>query len=435
MKMMKLALLGTAALAAVSVSARADDLSDLKAQIEALKADVAALQAAPAVPAGYSLLTVGDAQQIIVPTLESNKFEYGATANNIGILPTADMPASTNIQWSGFVRAAVVFTSEEFTATTGTAVVTTDSYDEDHVYLAARGEIKVVGTTDTAVGEVGALVKVRANFGGDYASLNSDAIMPEAWGWWKMTPELTLGGGYTGSLATINHGADNMTAMYSGGLSAGPYGFGDRTQMRLSYASGPLSAAIAVTSMNDWSSLDELGFEGEIKYSGDAFSVEIAGGMANGHTTHTTLATTVENDSWKVGVGATMNLSDMFSLQVGAQIGESDYYTWLAGNPASLQGDVEYWVVSGLIVAALSDSISAELGASYAEYEGIDNAAAIPFNGETFGVAAGLYYTPVSQLTIGVEAAWNNNEESEAITPASNETDTATVDLVTVFRF
>jgi hypothetical protein len=73
MKFMKLALLGTAALAAVSVTARADDLADLKAQIEALKADVANLQAAPAVPAGYSLMTVGDAPAIVVPSLDVDK--------------------------------------------------------------------------------------------------------------------------------------------------------------------------------------------------------------------------------------------------------------------------------------------------------------------------------------------------------------------------
>ena len=70
MKVMKLALLGTAALAAVSVSARADDLSALKAQIEALQADVAALQAAPSVPAGYSLMTVSEGDRIVVPGLE-----------------------------------------------------------------------------------------------------------------------------------------------------------------------------------------------------------------------------------------------------------------------------------------------------------------------------------------------------------------------------
>jgi hypothetical protein len=70
MKVMKLALLGTAALVAVSASARADDLSALKAQIEALQADVAALQAAPSVPAGYQLLTVSDAERIVAPGLE-----------------------------------------------------------------------------------------------------------------------------------------------------------------------------------------------------------------------------------------------------------------------------------------------------------------------------------------------------------------------------
>jgi len=42
MRVMKLALLGTAVLAAVSVSTRADELSGLKAQIEPLQSDVAA---------------------------------------------------------------------------------------------------------------------------------------------------------------------------------------------------------------------------------------------------------------------------------------------------------------------------------------------------------------------------------------------------------
>jgi protein-disulfide isomerase len=51
MNALKIALLGTAALAAVSVSARADDLSNLKAQIEALNAQVAATADAPAASA------------------------------------------------------------------------------------------------------------------------------------------------------------------------------------------------------------------------------------------------------------------------------------------------------------------------------------------------------------------------------------------------
>ncbi len=60
MKTMKVALLATAALAAVSVSARADDTAAIKAQLEALTARIAQLEAAPAVPVGFSLLTVSE---------------------------------------------------------------------------------------------------------------------------------------------------------------------------------------------------------------------------------------------------------------------------------------------------------------------------------------------------------------------------------------
>ena len=92
MNVLKLALLGTAAVAAVSVSARADDLSDMKAQIEALNSRIASLESTPAVPAGYSLLSVSEVDAIIVPSIEADK-DYGKKATNIGILPTADVPA------------------------------------------------------------------------------------------------------------------------------------------------------------------------------------------------------------------------------------------------------------------------------------------------------------------------------------------------------
>ena len=54
MKSIKMALLGGAALAVTAAAAQADDLDALKAQIEALNARVAAMEAAPSVPAGYS---------------------------------------------------------------------------------------------------------------------------------------------------------------------------------------------------------------------------------------------------------------------------------------------------------------------------------------------------------------------------------------------
>jgi hypothetical protein len=94
-----------------------------------------------------------------------------------------------------------------------------------------------------------------------------------------------------------------------------------------------------------------------------------------------------------------------------------------------------------LVVASLSDSLSAELGAAYSEADGRDgiNSAAgggaFSYDGEYMGIAAGLYYTPVSQLTIGLEGSWNSKEESEATTPNTVEVDTVKAAVVTVFRF
>jgi len=62
MKMMKWALLGGAAFAVMSTSAQADELSALKAQLEALQTRVSQLEAQPAtsMPSGYSLLSIRD---------------------------------------------------------------------------------------------------------------------------------------------------------------------------------------------------------------------------------------------------------------------------------------------------------------------------------------------------------------------------------------
>ncbi len=65
------------------------------------------------------------------------------------------------------------------------------------------------------------------------------------WGWWKMTPELTLGGGVDGSLANSSNAFDNRcSCAYIG--TGGAFGHGDPTQIRLSYASGPISFAVAL---------------------------------------------------------------------------------------------------------------------------------------------------------------------------------------------
>lgn len=374
MKVMKLALLGTAALAAASVSARADELSDMKAQIEALNSRVAQMESAPAVPAGYQLMTVSEGKATQVPGLEADK-NMPENATIVGILPTADMPASTSIEWSGLVRAALVW--DDFNG------------GDDDLSIRTRGQLKVTGKTDTAVGEVGATITFRAN---EVGFGDPSVISNEQWGYWAMTPELTLGGGYTGSLSGIGYGYDGKcNCYYTDNANAG-YGHGDTTQMRLSYASGPLGFAIALEDDESvGSDNDDLGVAAEMKYAGDTFSGEISGGWWE------------SDDAW-VGVGVGFSL-DMFSASMSGAFGELN--------------NADFWKANILLQANLSDAVHAEVGFNRVEADGqaLDQSA----------VLAGIYYDPVSQLTLGLEAEWIN--------PDGSNNDATRVDFVTVFRF
>ena len=441
MKMMKLALLGGAALAVTSAAAYADDLSALKAEIEALNSRVAQLEATPSVPAGYSLMTVTTADAMVVPGYEERDPGVGKKATVIGILPAADAPASTSIEWSGYVRTGLIYSDTDdssFTRTfdptaPGPNVITKFSGKAggSDLDIQARSQIKVVGKTDTAVGEVGALVKIRGDFDGN---ANASAYVKEAWGWWKMTPELTLGGGYAGTLGNIRFGYDGACSCYFTDNADVGMNPGDTSQMRLSYASGPLSFAIALEDATgggrNFSSVnlpadDSLGAAAEIKYAGDSFSGEISGYWRD----HNGLAT---DSAYGVGIGGAFSLGDIATISLGTQVGQYN-------------NGVDFWRASILGTMNLSDSVHAELAYGHtSNNQGVR---------DTNAVLAGIYYDPVSQLTIGLEGEWFKNgsySTSEVIVdnPATIDTDesgiqhynydsvgTFVVDLVTVFRF
>ncbi len=423
MKVMKLALLGTAALAAVSVSARADDLSALKAQIEALQADVAALQAAPAVPAGYQLLTVSEAERIVVPGLDvRDSHGQSKTATTIGVLPTADVPASTVIQWSGSVRAALWYKDYDADGTAS---------DYDAVRVAARGRLDVTGTTDTAVGEVGASVSFYGDFGTKAANISTSAMvkMDYAWGWWKMTPELTFAGGYAGSLGGIGMGIAKVNDAY---ISRGDTHVSgdDFTQFRISYASGPVGVAVALEHTDDGdngvagtATDSSLGVAAEITYAGDMFNAEIAGFLRDTDTNGGGAGG--EETQSQIGLGLGANLSDMFNVSVAGSMGNNVFYT--DGIGATRIGDG--WEASAAVVATLSDSVSAELGAGWSSYE--DLAVGNVNDTDTFALAGGVYWSPVSQLKMGVQASWVDRDS-----PATAfDTETLNAAFVTWWNF
>ena len=386
MKMIKMALLAGAALAVTAAGAQADDLTALKAQIESLNARLAAVEAAPSVPAGYQLLTISEGSDIAIPGLAETDPSYSKKATVISVMPTADAPAATEITWSGFARAAIVYTD--------------DGTDSD-IDVGGRAEIKVKGKTDTAVGEVGALVKLRAQHRdfdvGIFAAGGAGAFTsPEYWGWWAMTPELTLGGGFSGSLGNIGYGYDGACNCYYTDNADVAMNPGDVTQMRLTYASGPFTAAIALEDGDNGAGLtDGLGVAGEIKYAGDTMNGEVSG--------YSRQMSGAPDDIWGVGAGIGFAF-DPVNLSMGAQMGHN------------AAGD-DFWVASILGSVSLSDEIHAEVAFGHKSF---DVAA------DVNAFLAGIYYDPVAQLTIGLEG-----EVAKAKGGDSN----VMVDLVTVFRF
>ncbi len=464
MNTLKFALLGTAAIAAVSVSAQASTASDvaaLKAQVEALTAQVAAAHTAADLPSGYQFVSTSMQPSLLDPTRK---------AYTIAIMPTADAPASTVLQWTGFARAAFVYGQKNVNFTNAGALVdpakatavndplvdgvavAAGSYSKSQKHIMARGELSVTGKTDTAVGEVGATLTFRNNWDGNNA-VGKDLgwSVRVAKGWWALTPNLMLIGGFDGMTGGVGgYGTDKLNAFYTDGAPNSAGNPGDTSQFALAYADGPLSFKIAVghyegkdnnltanTGLSDFdlalpanvTAYSDYAFGANAEYKGDAMSAKVAGWVHGG--------------DYQVGVGATASM-DMFTLSAAAAIGKDANHTFtraistLGGNWNYVE-DATYWNANLMAGASLSDSVKAEIGVGYNQYTSTGGAALGGLTSDKLGVAGGLYYSPVSQLTVGAEASWNR-ETTNFAAPAVNNTgsttaESITADLVTVFRF
>jgi hypothetical protein len=325
MNAIKFALLGTAALVAVSASARAEDLSGLKADMEAINASTA--------------------------------------------VAVADVPASTSVVWTGTAKAAVVY----------------DELSIDEITFLANVELNVTGTTETSVGEVGASARLKQSWDG-HAAGASDVEIVRGYGWWKVTPDVKIWAGRTGGNGGIGHGLDKCSCNFVGAAGA-TGGTDDAVQFGMSYASGPASVSLAIEDHG----VDSFIAAADINWSGDTFSAELAGFAGEEAGVNV----------WQVGIGATASM-DMFTVSASAGYGS------IAG--------AEYLNASLFARAALSDSVSAEIGVGYIDPAG---------PGDRIDIAGGVYWSPASQLTVGLEAGVDDVGGVDAMSAA----------LVTVFKF
>jgi hypothetical protein len=151
----------------------------------------------------------------------------------------------------------------------------------------------------------------------------------------------------------------------------------------------------------------------------------------------------------------------MASLSIGAAIGSGPFVVSQTNSQpdfdfgSASNADVvaawtnNWWGVSGIASVNLTEEVHAELGAGYkardfdkVEYTDVDGTDSLDGDYDIWSVAGGIYYDPVSQLTIGVEAAyWSANygitgkdEDGDKLDVDANQA-SFSVDLISVWRF
>jgi hypothetical protein len=335
MKMMKVALLGGAALAVTSAGAFADDLSTLKSSMEDMS---------------------------VVAT------------------PVADAPEGTTITWGGYVRQALTF------STVDVNVPGPDpSFDDGFDLAGGRARIWVDATTPTSIGDVD--VHISFNHGQNQANGLNGVALNEYWGTWHMTPELSLSAGGMGN------GADfGQSETYGNTVAANGSFITTDEQMRLSYASGPISFFVAVDDGSDVvhpvGSLDDMpDFHANFGWAGDMFSLGL-GAMFQSNAT--------ASDSFQVAGSLKFNLSDSISMWLGGNVGDDP----LGVSPllGAVAGD--YFTVFGGIKANVTEATYVELTGGYKSTDTHDR----------MNVNAGIYWNPVSQFKIGLQGDYTNED-------------------------
>jgi hypothetical protein len=243
-KWLRRALLGGVALGVATTGAQAEDLSALKAQLEALQNRVNELETTPAAPSalpdGASLITLKRGQGSLSDWNVDRKSEGRLpqdTGFTIAVTPTADVPAPvTEVTVSGYVKGDVIYDFDQdnlgdsFNGGTG---IDNSEQNVSGVRLHARQtRFRIRSRTDTAVGQLRTLIE------GHFFGGGSTFALRHAWGEWDMTPNWTLG---VGRFWRISCDVFTSVTTIDFGGSAGACTGSRAAQVRFTHTNGPIS--------------------------------------------------------------------------------------------------------------------------------------------------------------------------------------------------
>ncbi|MBL8907743.1 MAG: hypothetical protein JNM20_13805 [Rhizobiales bacterium] len=455
MKMLKWALLGGAAVAVTATAAQADELSDLKAQLEALQQRVTQLEAQPttSLPSGYSLMSFRNGGAVYDAVPEKADMRELTSVDNgftIGVMPTADVAPVAEVTVSGEIRTILVYNGQndvkwkERLCYEDLCFEEKFKYDDsdDQLDVRVRGRLVVTGKADTAVGEVGGRIRLQA--GSPFDDDNS-VDMNQAYAWWKFSPSWQLIAGLWDSTSAVQAGIDwDFTGPGYTGLLGDD---GSTEQMRLVFNNGgPVTFAIALednesddvcagnstlfqTCYSFWPNFlgydglwvaganrgNDLGdvpaIAGYIAYDSGGVFLQLTGLWEQDkrkyyweYSTPFSFTSAYKNadDNWFVGAGARFGLGDVATLTAAAFWGEGyqDAVYTLIGP------DDQYWGASLGIIANVGEASRLEIGGAYFK----NDDAFFGFLEESWQATAGWFWDPVSQVTVFVTGsyAWNS---------------------------
>ena len=379
MKTIKTGLLATAALAAASTFAHADALADLKSVIAALNTRDAVSQTSVQVPRGYR----------VSPTADS-----------------ADAPATVeepfvDLKVTGYIKTGFIYSQVK---TNG----------DDKADFDVEGGVNVRGSVQSALGEVGATIQAKWDIAESSTNAATFALRDDGLiGFWQFADAMKLEMGRSNA-GRLENGIDKNTRRIwtvqnrrIRSENAGN-GFFDRDAYNafagLAYASGPIALQVrfhdATRGIGAGLNADDdaLGVSAKAVYAGDVVGFEASGGYWGEDGAANLPLAQQTGVKYLIGVGTELNFIEGVPVSLGAQYGE-------------LHNGTQSVKLSGSFGLTLTDTIGAGFGGGWTKISntpaGMPNTPnSTSGDHEELVVVGGIYYSPMTYLTLGLEGDW-----------------------------
>jgi len=420
-KWLRRALLGGVALSVMAAGAQADELSDLKAQLETLQARVNTLESRPvqsAMPEGTSLITFNRGQGTLAdfgPSTARDGTQPADRGFTVDITPTADMPAPVaEITVYGYVKGDVIYDTKYDSGYTfcGGSCLFSKAKTNGHIRLTAnQTRFGIKSKVDTAIGQIRTVVEgdfYGGGFFGGAATGSGVFRMRHAYGEWDITPNWTFLAGqtwYTAGLRTIGI----STVDFSG--PAGP-SYSRRAQVRLTYHDGPMRIAFAIERPTYESDAKWPNFAGNFQYDlPGGHQIEIAGDVADYKDAPLSAS---NRPGWMVGGGANINLADVAYLTTGVVYGYGEpqnlYCVGGCGIPAFTLAGKPLEALGFMVGLNFNINDTTSFNTAFGYFENLKHAGGIGSEDRVMTVHANILWKPVSQMQMGWEVVWGQNK-------------------------